>query len=86
MLMYTCVQLLSRVRHFVAPWTVTCQAPLSMAFSKQEYWSSLPFPTPGYLLDPETKPVSLMSPALAGEFFATSATWEACVLIYMDNL
>ena len=43
------------------PWTVACQAPLSMGFSRQEYWSELPFLSPGYLPDPGIKP---MSPAL----------------------
>ena len=52
-------------------------APLSMGFSRQEYWSGLPCPPPGDLPDPEIEPVSLMSPALAGGFFTTSATWEA---------
>ena len=47
------------------PWAVACQAPLSMEFSRQEYWSRLPFPTPGDLPDPEIKH---MSPALAGRF------------------
>ena len=43
----------SRVRIFVTPeWTVACQAPLSMEFSRQEYWSGLPFPSPGGLPDP----------------------------------
>ena len=65
-----CAQLLSRAQHFVAPWTVTRRAPLSMAFSRQEYWSRLPFPTPGDL-DSGAKPVSLIPPALTGEFFAT---------------
>ena len=41
------------------PWTVACQAPLSMEFSKQEYWSGLPFPSPGDLLDPGIEPGSL---------------------------
>ena len=54
-----------------------CQAPLSMGFSRQEYWSGLPRPPPGDLPDPGIKPVSLMSPALAGGFFTTSAIWEA---------
>ena len=53
------------------------QAPLSMEFSRQEYWSGLPFPSPGDLPDPEIKPMSPASPALAGGFFTTSATWEA---------
>ena len=83
--LFCSAQLLSRVHLFATPWTVARQAPLSMAFSRQEYWSRLPFPTPGDL-DPGTKPVSLISPALAGEFFSTSATWEACVLIYVYNL
>ena len=52
---------LSHVRLFEAPWTVARQAPLPMEFSRQEYWSGLPFPTPGDLLDPGIKPVSLMS-------------------------
>ena len=39
----------------VIPWTAACQAPLSMGFSKQGYWSGLPFPSPGYLPDPEIK-------------------------------
>ena len=54
--------------HFVTPWTVAHQAPLSMEFPKQEYWSGLPFPPPGNLPDPGIKPVS---PALAGRFFTT---------------
>ena len=45
-----------------------------MGFSRQEYWSGLPFPPPGDLLDPEIKLVSLASPALAGGFFTTSTT------------
>ena len=40
----------------VTPWTVACQAPLSMGFSRQEYWSGLPFPSPGDLLDPRIEP------------------------------
>ena len=67
----------SRVRFFVTLWTVARQAPLSIGFPRQEYWSGLPFPYPGYLPDPEIKSMSLMSPALAGRFFTTSATWEA---------
>ena len=64
----------------VAPWTRACQAPLSMEFSKQEYWSSLPFPSPGHLRDLGIEPESLVSPALAGGFFITSTTWEALAL------
>jgi len=67
----------SRVRLFVTPWTVGCQAPLSMGFSRQEYWGGLPFPSPGDLPDPGIEPASLTSPALVGGFFITSAAWEA---------
>ena len=52
-------------------WTVVHQAPLSMEFSRQEYWNGLPFPTPGDLPYPRIEPVSLASPALAGRFFTT---------------
>jgi len=48
-----------------------------MGFSRQEYWSGLPFPDPGNLPDPGIKPIALMPPALAGGFFTTKATWEA---------
>ena len=61
----------------VTPWTVDHQGPLSMEFSRQEYWSGLPCPPPGDLPDPGIKLTSLMFPALAGGFFTTSATWEA---------
>ena len=61
----------SVVFNSATPWTVACQAPLSMEFSRQEYWSGLPFPTPGDLPNPEIKPTSLASPALAGRFFTT---------------
>ena len=53
------------------------QAPLSIGFSRQEYWSGLPCYPPGDLPDPGVEPTSLTSPALAGKFFTTSATWEA---------
>ena len=53
------------------------QTPLSMGFPRQEYWSELPFPSPGDVPDPGVIPVSLVSPALAGGFFTTSTTWEA---------
>ena len=57
---------------FATPWTVAYQAPLSMEFSRQEYWIGLPFPPPGDLPDPEIEPTSLASPALAGGFFTTA--------------
>ena len=56
---------------FVIPWTVACQAPLSIEFSRQEYWSGLPFPTPGDLHVPGIKPASPESPALAGRSLTT---------------
>ena len=59
---------------FATPQPVACQAPLSMGFSRQEYWSGLPCPPPGDRPDPGIKPTSLLSPALAGRFFTTSAT------------
>ena len=62
---------------FVARWTVACQAPLSVWFFRQEYCSGLPCPPPGDLPHPEIEPRSLISPALAGRFFTTSAAWEA---------
>ena len=52
------VKSLSHVQLFATPWTVACQAPLSMGFSRQEYWSGVPFPSPGDLLNPGIKPGS----------------------------
>ena len=66
----------SHVQLFVTLWTVACQASLSMGFSMQECWSGVPCPPPGDLPNPGIKATSLMSPALAGGFFTTSATWE----------
>ncbi len=75
---YVCVlSHFSYVHLCVTPWTVACQAPLSMEFSRQEYWSGLSCPSPGDLPDPGIEPTSLMSPALAGRFFTTSTTWQA---------
>ena len=58
--------MLSRGRLFATPWTVACQAPLSVGFSRQEYWTGLLFPSPGDLPDLRIEPVS---PALADRFF-----------------
>ena len=66
----------SRVSLFLTPWTAAHQAPLSMGFSRQEYWSGLPCPPPGDLPDLGVKFQSLTSSALSGWFFATSTTWE----------
>ena len=62
----------AQVSGSATPWTVACQAPESMGFSRQEYWSGLPFPTPGDLHDQGIKPKSLASPSLAGRFFTTA--------------
>ena len=72
------VQSLSRVRHFVTPWTVAHQAPLSMGFPRQDYWSGLPFPAPGDLPNPRIKPVS---PTLAKLFFTTEPPGKPAVVI-----
>ena len=62
-------QTLGHVRLFLTPWTAACQAPLSMGFSRQEYWSGFSFPSLGYLPDPRNKQTFLLSPVLAGRFF-----------------
>ena len=67
----------SHVQLFVTLWTIAHLTPLSMQFSRQEHWSGMPCPPPGDLPDPGIEPTSLLSPALAGGFFTTSATWEA---------
>jgi len=60
-----------------------------MGFFSQEYWSGLPFPTPGDLPNPRMEPASLTSPALAGEFFTTSTSWEdqseRCMPFYIER-
>ena len=80
-LVYLCVQLLSRVRLFATPCIVACQAPLSKGFSRQEYWSGLPFPSPGDLLDPGIQP---MFPAFAGRFFTTEPLGKPHT-VYQDS-
>ena len=77
-LVWVCALSLSHVQLFATPWTVSLQVPLSVEFSRQEYWSGLPFSPPGDLPNPGIKLGSLRSPALAGGFFTTvPATWEA---------
>ena len=63
-------------------WIVAHQSPLSMGFSRQEHWIGLLYPPPGDLPDPGIKPISLLSPALAGRFFTASATWEGRLPLY----
>ena len=71
--------MLSCVRLFATPWTIAHQVPLSMEFSRQESWSGLPFPTPGDLPHPGTKPTSPASAVLAGRFFTTGTTGEVSI-------
>ena len=63
-----CALVLSFIELFATPWTVAHQAPLSLGFSRQEYWNGLPFLPPGNLPNPGIEPASLASPALAGGF------------------
>ena len=64
-------------------WTGALQALLFMGSSRREDWSGLPYPSPGDLSNSGIEPVALMSPALADEFFTTSATWEASNGVYL---
>ena len=76
--MYACMlSHFSCVQPFVTLWTVAHQAPLSLGFSRQEYWSGLPCLPPGDLPTPGIKPAS---PALAGRLFTTSTTWETHIM------
>ena len=68
--------------NFNSLWTVAHHTPLSMGFSRQEYWSGLPCLLQGNLYNPQTEPASLVSPALVIEFFTTSAIWGALGRLY----
>ena len=70
---------LSHVRLFVIPWTVAYQASLSMGFSRQEYWSGLPFPSPGDLPSPGIEP---MSPPLYADALPSEPPGKSQVLFY----
>ena len=72
----------SSVQLFVTLWVIALQAPLSMGFSRQEYWSGLPCPPPRHLPYSGIESTSLMSPALAGGFFTTSATLDKIISIF----
>ena len=76
------VKLLSHIGLFATPWTIAYKASPSMGFSRQEYWSLLPFPSPEDLPDQGIEPMSPASPALAGRFFTTSTTGEAHCHVY----
>ena len=73
----------SRVWLFEILWTVTCQAPLSMWFYRQEYWSELPRPPPGNLLNPRIEPAFLMSPAWLADSLPLSH-WGSCSVFWGD--
>ena len=74
---------LSRVRLFATPWTVAYKAPLSMEFSRQEYWSGLPFPSPGDLPDPRIEPGS---PALQADALPSESPGKSGILIALKPL
>ena len=78
------MQFLGHAQLAVTPWTVVYQAPLSLGFPRQEYWSELPFPSPGALPNPGTEPTP---PALAGRFFSTEPPGkplcEVCIYLYL---
>ena len=74
---------LSHVRLFATLGTVACRALLSMEFSRQEYWSGLPFLMPGDLPDPGIEPTSLVSPALVVGFFTTVLPGKPVMILYL---
>ena len=82
MLSWGCVCMCSVMSNsFAAAWTVAHQAPLSVEFSRQENWSGLSFPSPGYLPNPGIEPLFPVSLALAGGFFRTSAkSWGLTII------
>ena len=77
---FSCVQL------FATLWTVARKSPLSMGFSRQEYWSGLWCPPPGDLPDPGIEPVSLRSPTLGSRVFIISATWKARIIYKLNHM
>ena len=74
---FSCVQL------FATLWVIAHQSPLSMGFSRQEYWSGLPCPPPADLPNPGVKPCLLMSLTLADRFFTTSIMWQALLRVHV---
>ena len=74
------MKLLSHVQLFATPWTVAYQVPPSMGFSRQEYWSGLPFPFPGDLPDPGIKP---RSPALQADALPSEPPGKPSVFFYI---
>ena len=78
-----CAQLLSCILLSAIPWTRAHQAPLSKGFPRQEYWSGLPFPSPGDLPNPGIEPTF---PALAGEFFTTEPPGKPHFIISVHEI
>ena len=76
-----CLCARAHVQLFANPWNAVHHAPLSIEFSRQEYWSGFPFPTPGDIPDPDIQPESTASPALVSRFFITDATWESHIYL-----
>ena len=87
MLAYVCAYMLSCFRHFVTLWVVAHQAPLSMGFFRQEYWSGLPFPLPGDLPNPGIEPRDRtpLSPVLGRQVLHHWRHWEA-LLKYLVSI
>ena len=79
--MCVCTYQLSCIRLFVTPWSVAGQAPLSMGFPREEYWSGLPFPTSGELSNPEIKSTSPASPTVVGRFFTSEPPGKSNVSV-----
>ena len=77
------IQSLSHVQLFANPWAVTCQAPLSMGYPRQEYWSGLPFPSPGDLLDPGIEP---RSPGLQADCLLSEPPVKAMLSTYIPQV
>ena len=71
---------------FVSPWTIACQASVSMGFPRQEYWSGLSFPSPGDLPDPGIKPMPPESSALTGGFFSTVPQGKPLVCLQFSSV
>ena len=86
--MYVHVYMGGRFRHvrlFVTLWTIACWAPLSMGFSRQEYWSGLPCPPPGGLPNPGVELVLLVSPALQVDSLPLSPWWSPYICMKVKS-
>ena len=83
---YLCAYVLSQIRLCAILQTVAHQTPLSLEFSRQEYWSAMPFPTPEDPPDPGIEPRSPVSPELAGRFFTTARPAKPCVSVRLAQV